>query len=124
MRKHKTSRIIAGIAVIGAVAAGGAVFTATSSVPNTVAGYATSTISGANANSLDYTLSADGDTITLATMVFAEDLTGNTVTAGFGTDPLTACTVDVVGDPLGHTVTCVFTQDTATADAFHVAVRG
>jgi hypothetical protein len=123
MRTHKTSRIIAGIAVIGAVAAGGAVFTATSSVPNTVAGYATSAISGANATSLDYTLSADGATIELATMIFTEDLTGNTVRAGFGTNALTACTVEPA-DTAGHTVTCVLSQATATADAFHVAVSG
>jgi hypothetical protein len=123
MRKHKTSRIIAGIAVIGAVAAGGAVFTATSSVPNTVAGYATSAISGANATSLDYTLSANGDTIELATMIFTENLTGSTVTAGFGADALTPCIVDPT-DLAGHTVTCVLSQDTATAAAFHVAVSG
>jgi len=112
----KTSKIIASVAVIGAVAAGGAAFTASNTVAASVAGYGSSTISGATASALNYTLAADGTTITGAALTFAGDKTGRVVKAGFGTDALTACTVgtyDTVA--LTTPVTCTgYTQSTAS----------
>ena len=40
--QRKTKRIIGAFVVIAAIAAGGAAFTASNTVPNTVAGYGTS----------------------------------------------------------------------------------
>jgi hypothetical protein len=46
----------------------------------------------ATATALNYTLSADGTTITDAALTFDGDRTGRSVKAGFGTDNLTTCT--------------------------------
>ena len=44
--KGKTKKIVLAVAVIGAVAAGGVAFTAANTVPDSVAGYGTSTVIG------------------------------------------------------------------------------
>jgi hypothetical protein len=122
--RGKTRRIVAAAAVVAAVAAGGAAFTAANTIPDSVAGYGTSTISGATATSLNYTLSADGTTITAADLVFTGDQTARTIKAGFGTSPLSDCsagTYDSVNDKTP--VTCSgFSQSTSSASAFNVAV--
>ena len=43
--KGKTKKIVLAVAVIGAIAAGGAAFTAANTVPDSVAGYGTTTVS-------------------------------------------------------------------------------
>ena len=91
--KRRTKRIIGAIVVIAAIAAGGAAFTAGNTVPDTVAGYGTSNITGATVTALHYTLNGDGTQITDASLTFHGDQTGNVVKAGFGTDALTTCTV-------------------------------
>lgn len=121
----KTSRIIASVAVIGAVAASGAAFTASNTLPASVAGYGSSTVSGATATALNYTLAADGTTISAAALTFTGDQTGRTVKASFGTDALAACTVGA-HDATGNTtpVTCTgYTQSTASSSTFNVAVN-
>ena len=122
--QRKTRRIVAAVAAIAVVAAGGAAFTASNTIPASVAGYGTSNISGATATALTYTLAADGTTITGANLTFTGDQTGRTVKAGFGTAALTACTVgtyDSVGDTTP--VTCSgYTQSTASSSTFNVAV--
>jgi hypothetical protein len=122
--RGKTKRIVAALAVVGAVAAGGAALTASNTIPASVAGYGTSTISGATATALTYTLSADGTTITTADLTFTGDQTGRTVKAGFGTSALTTCTAgayDSVGDTTP--VSCTgYTQSTASSSTFNVAV--
>lgn len=122
--RHRTGRIIVSGAVVAAIAAGGAAFTASNSVPDSVAGYGTSNISGATATSLGYTLSADGTTITDAALKFSGDQTGRTVKAGFGSDALTACTVGAYDSASDDTpVTCTgFSQSTASSSTFNVAV--
>jgi hypothetical protein len=122
--RGKASRIVAAGAVVAAVAAGGAAFTASNTVPASVAGYGTSTISGATATALNYTLSGNGSTITGAALTFTGDQTGRSVKAGFGSDALTACTVGTY-DSTGNTtpVTCSgFSQSTAGSSTFNVAV--
>src|SRR5690349_640978 len=91
--RRNTKKIVAGVAAIAALAAGGAAFTASNTVANSVAGYGTSNITGATATSIKYTLSADGQQINSAAIVFDGDVHTRTVAAGFGTDDLTTCTV-------------------------------
>ncbi|MCW2508920.1 MAG: hypothetical protein JWP68_2068, partial [Modestobacter sp.] len=89
-----------------------------------VAGYGTSTISGASATSLVYTLSADGKTITGADLIFTGNVMARTVKAGFGTSDLTPCAVaQTLDGDSNTTVTCSgFTQDTTASSTFNVAV--
>ena len=120
--QRKTKRIIGAIVIIAAIAAGGAAFTASNTVPATVAGYGTSNISGATVTAMHYTLSADGTRITDASLTFDGDQTGNVVKAGFGTDALTGCTVGSY-DGTSTPATCTgYTQSTATSATFNVAV--
>ena len=122
--QRKTKRIIGAFVVIAAIAAGGAAFTASNTVPATVAGYGTSNISGATVTAMHYTLNPDGTVITDASLTFQGDQTGNVVKAGFGTDALTTCTVgsyDSTGDATPATCTG-YTQSTATSATFNVAV--
>lgn len=126
------TKTFAALAVVGVVAASGSAFTASNTVPNSVAGYGTSTITGATATSLKYTLNGDGTQITAAAMNFQGDLTGKTVKAGFGTAALTSCTLGTVGTDNPDTtavadaytpVTCSgYTQSTSTSASFNVAV--
>jgi hypothetical protein len=122
--QRKTKRIIGAFVVIAAIAAGGAAFTASNTVPNTVAGYGTSNITGATVTAMHYTLNGDGTQITTADLTFQGDQTGNVVKAGFGSDNLTTCTVGAY-DSTGDTTpaTCSgYTQSTATSATFNVAV--
>jgi hypothetical protein len=121
---RKTKRVIGAIAVIAAIAAGGAAFTASNTVPDTVAGYGTSNISGATVTAMHYTLNADGTEITDASLTFDGDQTGNVVKAGFGTDALTTCTVGSYDSGTDSTpASCSgYTQSTATSATFNVAV--
>ena len=93
---HRISRrMVAVVVVIGAIAAGGAAFTASNTVPNTTAGYGTSTITGATATDIAYGLNATGTQITSATITFTGDLSNDTVKAGFETSNLTTCSAPV-----------------------------
>jgi hypothetical protein len=116
--------ILAGALAAGALAvAVGSASTASSTIPASVAGYGSSTISGASATSLVYTLAADGTTITGADLTFTGDVRTRTVKAGFGTSNLTGCTVNQTLDGTDTKVTCSgFTQDTAASSTFNVAV--
>lgn len=121
--KRKPLSILAGLAVVGAVAAGSAAFTASNTIPDTTMGFGTSHITGATATSLTYTRSADGSTITAATLVFTGDLTGNTVMAGFNANALDTCATGTLaaGDT---TVVCTMStpEPTAGATTFNVTV--
>jgi len=139
--QRKTKRIIAAVFLIGALAAGGAAFTAANTIPDSVAGYGTSNITGATAKTLSYTLNGDGTVITGATLLFQQDLTQNatdptatpyTVKAGFNSNNLQACTIGSYSSsaPTGTTVTCgsdatggtPYTQSTSGASTFNVSV--
>jgi hypothetical protein len=121
--RNKPRSIVAGIVVIGALAAGGAAFTAGNVIPDTVMGFGTSNITGATANSLTYTRSADGSTITAATLVFTGDIHTKLVQAGFNTNALEDCAAGTFNSP-DTTVVCTFgtPEPTGTADTFNVAV--
>src|ERR1700760_2788280 len=110
MKMHRISRrMVAVVVLIGAIAAGGAAFTASNSIPDTVAGFGTSHISGANAQSLNYIYSSDGTTITEEDLVFTGDIHTDVVKAGFNGNGLTDCTVGTVTG--GNTpYTCTISQ--------------
>ncbi len=131
--KRKSRRAIVALVLIGVLATAGAAFTASNSLPNTTAGYGTSTITGATASKIVYTLSSDGTQITGATLdlhtATASDLTsGYTVEAGFNSASLTGCSVDTTfgtngTDGTNTQFTCTgFTQSTSNASTFNVAV--
>ena len=116
-------RMVAVLVVIGAIAAGGAAFTASNTVPPTTAGYGTSTITGATATDIAYTLNADGTQITDATITFTGDLSNDTVKAGFETSNLTTCSAPVYNGTTSSTSTCSgYAESTAASASFNVAV--
>ena len=83
--KGKTKKIVLAVAVIGAIAAGGVAFTAANTVPDSVAGYGTSVVSGATATAVLHTLSADGTHIVATDLVLTARPTARTPSrAGFG----------------------------------------
>ena len=97
--------------------------TASNTISSSTAGYGTGAVSGATANSVSYTLSADGSTIIAATVVFAGDLTGKAVSAGFNASNLSSCTLGAYSGGT-TTATCSgLSQSTATATTLAVAVR-
>ena len=97
--------------------------TASNTISSSTAGYGTGAVSGATANSVSYTLSADGSTIIAATVVFAGDLTGKAVSAGFNANNLSSCTLGAYSGGT-TTATCSgLSQSTATATTLAVAVR-
>jgi hypothetical protein len=83
--KSKTRRIILAVAVIGAISAGGAAFTAgnINSVTD-VAGYNSVSVTGATISDQQNVLSSDGTEILSVTLTFPSSEALNTVTAGFG----------------------------------------
>src|SRR3954449_5313343 len=73
--RRKSTKIAIAIAAIAAIVAGGTAFTENNDIPLTsVAGYGTSTITGATATALTYTLSPDGTQITAAALTFTGDM--------------------------------------------------
>jgi hypothetical protein len=123
--RHKPRSILAALVVIGALVAGGAAFTASNTIPNTVMGFGTSTITGATATSLTYTRTADGSSITAATLVFSGDIHSNTVEAGFNANALDTCAAgSYAAVPDETTVVCTLSsaEPTAGATTFNVAV--
>jgi hypothetical protein len=115
--------MVAVLVVIGAIAAGGAAFTATNTISASTAGYGTSNITGATATDVHYTLNGDGTEITTALITFTGDLHLDTVQAGFGTDALTTCSAPVYDGTTSSTSTCSsYTQSTASSATFNVAV--
>jgi hypothetical protein len=116
--KGKTKKIVLAVAVIGALAAGGAAFTASQVVPDSVAGYGTSTVTGADATKIEHTLGTDGTTIVSTEITFTTLTADSVVQADFGTGASTVCPVT------GQVATCTYATpvDTATATSFNVAV--
>jgi hypothetical protein len=121
--KRKPRNILIALVAIGALAAGGAAFTASNTIPDTTMGFGTSHITGATATSLTYTRTADGSAITAATLVFTGDISANTVQAGFNANALDTCAAGTFAAG-NTTVVCTLgaSEPTATATTFNVAV--
>ena len=128
---RKTKRIGAAIGLIAVLAAGGAAYTASNTLPATdTAGYGNISVTGASLSDIQNTLSTDGQNITEVTLTFASAIPSNAaVTAGFGptsgvaptTLPLT-CTVasDHLSATCGDGTTDLVS--TSSANEFAVAV--
>ncbi|MBV8219814.1 MAG: hypothetical protein JO325_15230 [Solirubrobacterales bacterium] len=119
--QRKTRRIIAAVAVIALLAAGGAAFTNSISsfgTANDQIGYASDTIIGAQATNLQYELSPDNSAIDQVLVTLHGDYTTNSATNGsdsfvamFNNDTSTkvTCTPAANTDGSGNTVvTCDF----------------
>jgi hypothetical protein len=121
--KSKTKKIVLAVAVIGAVAAGGAAFTEANVVPDSVAGYDTTTITGATATAVNYTLDGTGENITDVAVTFSTDITGKHVRISFNGGTLTPdCTITGVAG--SQVATCSgLTQDTVAATDLAVTVN-
>jgi hypothetical protein len=92
---HRISRrMVAVVVLIGAIAAGGAAFTATNTLPPQVAGYGTETVSGAVVDTIHDTVTTDGAAITSVTLTMHAALPANAVVkAGFSDETgLDSCT--------------------------------
>jgi hypothetical protein len=120
---RQTRRILLGLVVVGGLAAGGAAYTASNTIPDTVMGFGTSNITGATATSLTYTRTADGSAITAATLVFTGDISTRTVEAGFNANALDTCAAGTFAAG-STTVVCTMgtPEPTAGATTFNVAV--
>jgi hypothetical protein len=118
-------RIGLAVLAVGAAVAGGSAFTASNTVPASVAGYGSATVSGATATNIGYTLSPDGTTITDVAITFSGDQSAQTVAAGFDTAAQQACAVGAYDATADTTVaTCSgFTQSTAAATTLTVSVH-
>lgn len=125
---RRSTRIAATGLVAAAAITGVSAFTASNTVPTSTAGYGSATVSGAVATDISYTTSADGATISDATVTFQGDQTGNLVKAGFNSAAQRDCTVGsfvpgLLGEPGSTTTTCSgFSQPTADATTFTVTV--
>ncbi|OLF08587.1 hypothetical protein [Actinophytocola xanthii] len=98
---------------------------ASNSVGTTVGGYGTGTVSGATVQNVSYTFSADGTTITGASLSLTGDLTGKVVAAGFNSAALSTCVTGTYTAATNiTTASCSgFAQNTAAAGTLAVAVR-
>lgn len=123
MRFNKPTRIVAAIAVIGAVAAGGAAFTASNgTLPATVAGFSSANVTGGTVESLSYTLSGDGTTVDSATIVFLGDTRTDSASIGFGGATQAPCTTGTTLDGAGNTTYTCTLSGVTTANVATVQV--
>jgi len=133
--KRNRKRIAAAVAVIGALAAGGAAFTnsidTTAISNNTTAGYAGIDVSGATLTDANYTLNPTGTGITEVNLTFSDDLAGDNLSLAFNGGSLAPCThgSETTGVVPGTdvnagvtTITCDVTEGTVAATQLNVAV--
>src|SRR5689334_11464430 len=66
---------------------------ASNTVPGTGSGYGSGAVSGATVQNVSYTVSADGTTITGASLTVVGDLTGKIASIGFNSGALSNCVV-------------------------------
>ena len=85
--QRRTKRLVGAVALIAALAAGGAAYTASNTLSTSVAGYGNVSVTGDNVTDISNVLSADGQNIDTVNLTFATAVLANqTVTAGFGLD--------------------------------------
>jgi hypothetical protein len=120
--QRKTRRIVAAVAVIALLAAGGAAFTASitgAGTTNNTAAYDGITVNGAVLSDAVYSFDGTGANITGVTFTFTGDLTGDEVKAGFGSASNTDCGAVTAGDVSGGntTISCSFSPNEPTQSA-------
>lgn len=127
MRSNKKimRRIPAAIAVSALLLLAGRAAMASNTVGSSVSGFGTGTVSGATVQNVTYALSADGVTITGATLTLVGDLSGKVVAAGFNAAALTTCTVGAyIAGANTTSATCAgLSQNNAAATTLAVSVR-
>jgi hypothetical protein len=142
MKRNGKAVLALGVLAAALIAAGGAAFTNSNSLPQTkTVGYGSSEISGATADSIVYHPSADGSTIDSVTIVLQAPGSLNyydgrptspvySIKGGFThsgnpvvTDALTQCDVADKSVNLTNEVVCNFTElSTESATSFHLLV--
>jgi hypothetical protein len=137
--KRNKKRVIAAVAVIGALAAGGAAFTdSITGNPvdhGTTAAYGSITVSNATVTDVNYTLNNLGTGITAVNFTFSGNLETDTLRLAFdgdnlglcshtGTNPVTNGVIPsgAYDGSTSTTVTCDVTEPTTAATSLQVAV--
>lgn len=126
---RKSAKIFTALSVAGLAVAAGSAFTAgntfASNATKPATGYATTTVTGATVNSLQYNLNAIGDTVDSATLVLATDTSGSTVKMNYNGGPSFACGTGVVSEttPIITTYTCTQSQATSGLTSTGVIVN-
>ncbi|MFJ5860986.1 hypothetical protein ACIQCM_06165 [Pseudarthrobacter sp. NPDC092439] len=124
---RKAAKIVTALSVAGLAVAAGSAFTAGNTFAEgsmaPLTGYATTSVTGATVNSLQYNLNGAGDTINSATLVLAGDTSSSTVKMNYNGGTSFACgtgTVDATANTT--TYTCTQTQSTAGLTSTGVVV--
>lgn len=118
----KLGKALGAVALVGAVAAGGAAFTESNTLPSAnVAGYGTVTVTGVTATSVTYTLNAVGDTITAVNLTLTGDTTGDTIAFAFNAENTVACSDGGTYNGTTHTTyVCTANHTVSDVTAFHL----
>ncbi|KRE74474.1 hypothetical protein [Arthrobacter sp. Soil762] len=126
---RKSAKIITALSVAGLAVAAGSAFTNSntfaSGATKPLTGYATTTVSGATVNSLQYNLNAVGDSIDSATLVLAGDTSTSTVKMNYNGGTSFACGTGTVSGTttIITTYTCTQTQSTSGLTSTGVVVN-
>src|SRR3954447_11850439 len=117
----KLGKALAAIAVVGTVAAGGAAFTESNTLPAAnVAGYRTVTVTGGAGNSVPYTLNGVGDTITAVNLVLTGDTTTNDIKFAFNAENTVLCDDAGTFAAGSTTYACTANHQVTNVTAFHL----
>jgi hypothetical protein len=133
--QRKTRRIIAAVAVIALLAAGGAAFTASIQGldgNNANIGFGAETVTGATANTVSYSLSADGQYVDQVAVDLSGDyhtgytFNGRLTGASGALEQIGVCTAGSYnsGTPGDTPMTCDFTGSTGSGGGYQAAGGG
>ena len=103
---RKSMKYLGGLAVAGVIAGGGAAFTASNTVPASVAGYGVSTVTGAVVTSVKYTNATDPSELASVVFTSSTDVTNQTAVMSLR---------DTGGAVVGTPYSCVLGTYTAGA---------
>jgi hypothetical protein len=119
----KLGKALGAVAIVGAVAAGGAAFTESNTLPsNNTAGYSSTTVTGVTATTVTYGLNATGDTIQTVNLVLQGDTRPDTIQLAFNGGNSATCSgagaYDAGNDDT--TYACTVSQATSGLTTLHV----
>ena len=117
----KLGKALGAVAIVGAIAAGGAAFTESNSLPAAnVAGYGSVTVTGVTATSVTYTLNGVGDTITAVNLVLTGDTTPDTIKFAFNAENTVTCDDAGTFAAGSTTYACTANHVVSTVTDFHL----
>jgi len=131
--QRKTRRIIAAVAVIALLAAGGAAFTASITGlngGNANIGFGSETVTGAAATGVNYSLSADGQYVDNVAVTLTGDFTtgytfnGRLTGAAGALEQIGTCTPATPYSAPSTTLNCDFTGSTGSGSGYQAAGGG